>query len=205
MKASPMKYLVLLSSLLLLASMPAHAIKKCQDADGNWHYGDIAVEQCKESKVTTLNKRGFVKDQDEAPLTAEERELEEKKAAEAQKILEQENAIAEERQRVINVYESEEDIDRQRENQLHSVQSSIAVHEDYLKSMENRVSYYDKQLAKVRKQKTIDRINQQREDALIGIEDSKQEIAALELQKKEIISKFDREKEIYREIMAEKR
>ena len=204
MKLFTMKYLVLLSLPFLLLSGPAHAIKKCKDAEGKWHYGDIAVEQCKESKITTLNDRGFIKDQDEAPLTAEQRALEAKDQAEAQKQLDQKNKVEQERQRVINVYESEVDIDRQRDNQLDSVQSSIAVHEDYLKSMDIRVAHYDRQLAKARVQKSIDQINGRRNTALQAIKDSKQEIAALERQKKEIVSKFDREKKVYREIMAEK-
>ena len=204
MKSFTMKYLVLLSLPFLLLSGPAHAIKKCQDAEGNWHYGDIAVEQCKESKITTLNNRGFIKDQDEAPLTAEQRASEAKDQAKVQKVLDQKNEVEQERQRVINVYESEADIDRQRENQLDSVQSSIAVHEDYLKSMDIRVAHYDRQLAKARVQKSIDRINGQRDSALEGIENSTKEIASLELQKKDITAKFDHEKKIYREIMAEK-
>lgn len=204
MKLHPMKYLTLVVFLFTLFSNPVHAIKKCQDSEGRWHYGDIAVVQCKKSKVTTLDDRGFIKDQVEAPLTEEERAQEESDQAAEQKMLDEKNSIEEERQRVINVYESEEDIDRQRENQLNSVQSSIAVHEDYLKSMNVRVAHYDRQLAKARVKKSIEELNVQRASALQGIENSKKEIDMLEQQKKDISTKFYREKKIYREIMAEK-
>jgi len=62
----------------LLIAAPAHAIKKCKDADGKWHYGDIAVRACQQSKITTLNKRGFVKDEKSAPKTDDELKAEAK-------------------------------------------------------------------------------------------------------------------------------
>ena len=30
----------------------AETFKKCQDADGNWHYGDQAAQECELSRIT---------------------------------------------------------------------------------------------------------------------------------------------------------
>ena len=77
---------LLVFSTLLVTALPAFAIKKCQDADGKWHYGDIAVEECENSKITTLTDRGFIKEEEAAPKTEAELRAE----AEEQALMEKE-------------------------------------------------------------------------------------------------------------------
>ena len=66
--------LIFISTVLiaLSISLPAHAIKKCKDAEGKWHYGDKAVRSCQSEKVTTLNDRGFIQSEKDAPKTEAE-------------------------------------------------------------------------------------------------------------------------------------
>ena len=103
---------------VLVFSSPVYAIKKCQDADGRWHYGDVAVAQCNKSKVTTLNDRGFIDAQKDAPKTEEQLQKEKEAQAEIDAEMARKEAIDKERNRVLSIYETEADIDRQRDNQI---------------------------------------------------------------------------------------
>ena len=182
---------------MLVISPTTLAIQKCQDEDGNWHYGDVAVTECENSKVTTLNDRGFITEELQAPKSAEEIEQQEQQIAvdlAEQVRLKQEQ---EERIRVLSIYETEADIDRQRENQLSSVQSNIAVHESYLKSMATRIERLDRQKEATKIVPRKEQYQVDIEQANARVEKSKQELALLQEQKADIIEKFEKEKEIY--------
>lgn len=190
--------IALLVGLMLTLLLPAtsHAIKKCQDADGKWHYGDTAVDECERSKVTTLNNRGFISSEDEAPKTQEELAAEEaslaKERAEEQRI-EEEKA---ERERLLSIYQTEADIDRQLDNQIYSVDSSIAVHKVYLKGMQEKV---DRLKIKKSSQKgsPAERTQGEIDQALTKIKASEEELKQLDEQKKAIQARFAREKELF--------
>ncbi|GHA04087.1 hypothetical protein GCM10008090_11740 [Arenicella chitinivorans] len=193
--------IAVLGGLMLILLLPAtsHAIKKCQDADGNWHYGDTAVDECERSKVTTLNSRGFISSEDEAPKTAEELAAEEaslaKERAEEQRVADEKA----ERERLLSIYQTEADIDRQLDNQIYSVDSSIAVHKVYLKGMKDKVERLTKKKASqngspaARTQGEIDQ-------AKAKIEESEAELKHLDEQKQAIQARFAREKELFRSI-----
>ena len=132
---------------LIIVSPSVHAITKCKDAEGKWHYGDLAVRECEDSKITTLSERGFIIAEKAAPKTDEEllkieKEIEKKQAEDNQRELEDK-----ERQRLLDVYETEDDIDRQRDNQLYSVDSNIAVHNSFLESLNERIVYEEGKFA----------------------------------------------------------
>ena len=55
-------------------------IKKCQDEDGNWHYGDTAAAECSKSKIIEINNQGYKSRVIDAPAT--EQELIARKASE---------------------------------------------------------------------------------------------------------------------------
>ena len=192
-----MKYYALLMIPTLLFANPAFAIKKCKDADGNWHYGDVAVAECENSKITTLNDRGFVTDQEEAPKTEEELEAEKEEREAEEARLAQERAAEEERRRILSIYETEEDIDRQRDNQLNSVQSNIDVHKAYLKSMDTRIARYEEKKAQAKREPSKKDFQIKIDQAKKRVEQSKKELAELVKQKDEIIERFSKEKEIY--------
>jgi len=188
------KLLLSITSLAFLASLtPAHAIKKCQDAEGKWHYGDIAVQQCKKSKVTTLSKRGFIEKEKEAPKTEEQllKEQEELAAAEAEAA--RIRAEEDERIRILSVYETEADIDRQRDNQIKSVEGSMAVHKAYVKSLTGKIERLEKSgvnFRAKRKERHLAEIEAEKKK----IENSKAELKKLEKQKESIMERFDKEK-----------
>ncbi len=194
------KLLLLTTSLALLASLtPAHAIKKCQDAEGKWHYGDIAVQQCKKSKVTTLSKRGFIEKEKEAPKTEEQLLKEEEELAAVEAEAARVRAEEDERIRILSVYETEADIDRQRDNQIKSVEGSMAVHKAYVKSLTGKIERLEKSGANFvgkRKELHVAKIEGEQKK----IENSKSELKKLEKQKESIMARFDKEKRIYREI-----
>ena len=199
-----MKKLILSAvSLILLSSvMPAHAIKKCQDADGKWHYGDIAVNKCKRSKVTTLNDRGFIEKEREAPKTPQQIQKEKNELAAKEAKAAKLQAKEDERNRILSIYETEADIDRQRDNQIQSVEGSIAVHKAYLKAMTAKIERLEKKgvdYKGVRKERNLAEIS----DAQSRISVSTTELEQLAKQKKDIMMRFDDEKRIYREIKSE--
>lgn len=190
-------FLVCISIFMLFFSQQSFAIKKCKDADGNWHYGDVAVTECENSKVTTLNNRGFITGQEEAPKTEEELLVEQQKIeaeqAEKKRILQE----REERLRILSIYETEDDIDRQRDNQVSSVEGNIAVHKAYLKSMDVRVERLKQQHTETKGKRQKEKLQTEIDQATARIEKSKKELAGLEEQKTNIIEKFKKEKELY--------
>lgn len=192
----------LVMALLMLSTTTAFAIKKCQDAEGNWHYGDTAVDECERSKVTTLDKRGFIRGENEAPKTEEEMAIEE--ASRAQELAEEKRVAdeKEERNRLLSVYQSEADIDRQLDNQIYSVDSNIAVHNVYLKGMASKVARLKERQA-VQNKTVAQKTQVEIEAAEKKIVESKKELEALEVQKKQIQQRFKREKELFRSIKEE--
>ncbi len=191
----------LLLAGLLSVSFNVLAIQKCKDAEGNWHYGDNAQENCADTEVTNLDKRGFIKDRIDAPKTEEEllleQEAKEKEAEELAK-LEAEKA---ERERVLSIYEREEDIDRQRDNKLASVDGNIRVHKAYLKQMDKKVERITNKL------KTANKYNKEKFETELAaskerIKEFSVELERLELQKKAIAERFANEKTLYREYSA---
>lgn len=194
-----MKLLVSVSFFLaiLLTSAPSWAIKKCQDSEGKWHYGDTAVAECENAKITTLTQRGFVKSEEDAPKTAEQIQAEEEEVALLEQEREEKLAAEEEKRRILSIYETEEDIDRQRDNQVRSVQSNIDVHESYLKNMEKRVARYESQLAETENKNTKKGLEDKIVDAKKRMKEYAEQLVSLGEQKKEILDRFKQERATY--------
>jgi hypothetical protein len=181
-------------------SSSAFAIKKCQDSEGKWHYGDIAERACQNSKITTLNKTGVIKEEQAAPVTDEERVIE--KQAQEEALAEEQRLRDEEleRSRILSIYETEADIDRQRDNQLYSVQSNIDVHDSYLKTMSTRITRQEAKLKQTKPKKRKEQIAKTIETSKANVKAYTEQLAKLEQQKKDIVAKFEKEKELYREL-----
>ena len=186
-------------AMLLLFSTSANAIKKCQDAEGRWHYGDVAVRACENSKVTTLSKSGFVKAEKEAPKTQQEIEVDQQELVRLEKERLEKEELENERVRILTVYESEEDIDRQRESRLATLDNSIAIHNTYINRLKEHIAFDKKKLDKITNPVI-------KENALTAISDkekivdeSVKEIEVLESQRDAINKQFDMEKEIFNE------
>jgi hypothetical protein len=100
-------------------------IKKCQDTQGKWHYGDRAAEECERSKIIELSNRGVKRGVVKAPPTAEELKEREKHQVE----LEQERKQAEEQarrdQQLLATYGHEQDIKYIRDRKLAQIEYTI--------------------------------------------------------------------------------
>ncbi|MBI5611577.1 MAG: hypothetical protein HY942_00695 [Gammaproteobacteria bacterium] len=115
-------------------------IKKCQDASGKWHYGDTADEECSQSKVIEINKRGIETKEIAAPLTADERQARELEQAEKEK----EAALAAERKRkdkiLLSTYTSEADITAMRDRKLSEIDVQIRGSQATLKNQQDALA-----------------------------------------------------------------
>ena len=190
----------MLAGLGAMASTNAWAIKKCQDSEGKWHYGDFAVQECNQSKITTLDERGIVKEEREAPLTDEEKEAQADALRLENERIAKEEAEREERNRILSIYETEADIERQRDNQLYSVQSNLDVTKAYIKSLKDRQARNKVRTAAI----TNTVLKQKAEADDLELKDkivsAEKQVLDLTQQKKSVEEKFERELELYREL-----
>ena len=104
-------------------------ITKCQDADGNWHYGDFAAEACaQDSKITEIDQRGIQVRETDAPPT--QQEIDARKKAEEQARLEAERE-AEQRRRdnqLLQTYDSAAAIEEARDARLDALDREMESH-----------------------------------------------------------------------------
>jgi len=134
--------LALLLSLLIVAPIStslADTIKKCQDAEGRWHYGDTAAEECARTGITEINVEGYKVKEQAAPKT--EAELDAQRQAEAKAEAEQQAREKQqaEQQRVLTVYETEENLIRARDQRIEYINNTIKLNNEMLtKLAENR-------------------------------------------------------------------
>lgn len=118
-----------LGLLLLAGAVQAQSITKCQDAEGNWHYGDFASTACAEqSTITEIDERGQLVRESEAPPT--EDELAAEKAAEEQELeeVERRSQQAAEDRRLLQTYDSAEAIIGARDKRLAAVEQELESH-----------------------------------------------------------------------------
>ncbi|MHB8742260.1 MAG: hypothetical protein ACYC9L_03965 [Sulfuricaulis sp.] len=133
-------YTLALAWGLSLLAVGSHAdtsltIKKCQDATGQWHYGDNAADECAQSKVTVMTDEGVTQKVIAAPLTAQE--LKEHQAQ--QKVEEMKQQQADDQAKkdalLLSTYGSDEDITYIRDRKIAQVETMIQASEDTLKSL----------------------------------------------------------------------
>jgi len=145
--------------LALLAAGPALAadakgarIKKCQDAQGRWHYGDEAADACAQSKVIELDTRGIKRNVIDAPLTEAELKARAAGLEEAEKA----KKLAEQQKRrddqLLATYAVEDDLILSRDRKLADIDTQIKSSESTLASL----------------QKSLDRIRAQAADEQRG-------------------------------------
>ena len=124
--------LVLAAVCATLGAAPAESaktIKKCQDEDGKWHYGDQAAEVCARSRITEINDRGLTVD--EIPSVDEiEAARQQEEAERSVEIRAREQKVKD--QRVLAMYDSEQAIVYSRDQRLSSIDNYIAIHTELL-------------------------------------------------------------------------
>ena len=102
---------ILLSLFLVLPVSADTTIKKCQDAEGKWHYGDHAAFECEQSaRVTEIDEEGQKVREIDAPPTQEE--LDAKLRAEEQMSEQEESEAVQARldQRLLVTYDNPDSI-----------------------------------------------------------------------------------------------
>lgn len=191
-----------LSPAVLFFSVSAHAISKCQDADGKWHYGDNAASICGDARITIIDDRGRKIDEVPPPMTVEEfnaLEAEEKrKAAE-----ERENAKRElEKRRILAIYPREESIIRARDERLKGMDNNIRVQEALLDDMR-----LDMKVLESKKVPEDPKARAKRESQLNSQQESidayYQAITRLRREREQTSEKYERILSEFRELTAE--
>ncbi len=137
-------------SLALLGANGAWAqsstIQKCQDAEGNWHYGDYAADACAQSVIETMDSEtGLKVDEQGLPPTQEELKAQEaaKAQAEADKTRQREQRARE--NRILAVYESEEQIISARDERIEAINNSIEFNNTMQARLEERLAGFEEQ------------------------------------------------------------
>ncbi|MFQ5760609.1 MAG: hypothetical protein ACE5HM_06515, partial [Acidiferrobacterales bacterium] len=128
-------------------TVEAAKIKKCKDAQGKWHYGDQAAEECERSKIIELSGEGIKTQEIRAPATEEElaaRELE-KAEMEAAKKREAEQAKID--RQLLATYGHEDDIIYIRDRKLVQIESTIAAATATLKPLRAALVRMEKEAA----------------------------------------------------------
>ncbi len=132
------KHTILVTWFLIagLCSLPAIAdsgftIEKCQDANGEWHYGDTADVDCAKSKIIEINNSGVETKEIAGPLTAAQ--LKERAAQQA--AAKKQEKQAEKDQLLRSMYASESDITYVRDRKIADVESQIRASEETVKSL----------------------------------------------------------------------
>jgi len=194
---------------VLLAAAPAFAadtkqmrIKKCRDAQGNWHYGDRADEECARSKVIELDQRGVKRKEIAAPLTESElkareanREaMEEKKRREAEQKKRDEQLLAS--------YTHEDDIVYISKRKTAEIDAQISSAEETLKSLHKSEERLQKQAAD--EQRISKKLSPRTQEALTSnksqIQLQEGKIRDMKAEQQRLITKYQADLERFREL-----
>jgi predicted RNase H-like nuclease (RuvC/YqgF family) len=180
----------LAAALVLAGAVHAQTITKCQDAEGNWHYGDFAAEVCDEqSTITEIDERGLKVDETDAPPTQDELDArkteDDRESQEAERLARQ---VAED-QRLLQTYDSDEAIIRARDQRVTALEQELESHRMFRQALVDE------------KQDTPVETNEQRAaDLNEQIEQYDTAIQRLEEQRREVIEEYDQELERYRKL-----
>jgi hypothetical protein len=207
-----MQLLALVPLVVLLVSAGALAasgekstttIRKCQDAQGRWHFGDFAAEECEHSKVIEMSTQGVKKKEIAAPLTAEQLKQQEEQHAES----ERERLRAEERKRrdevLLSSYGTESDIAYVRDRKLAQIEAAIQASEGTLTPLRTVLARMEKQLEEETKrgdQKAIKQTTQSIKQTQEQIARHEATIAAKKAEQIAVRKQYEEELARYREL-----
>jgi len=181
--ASALAVIVLSAS----ASMPvaaAESIKKCQDAEGNWHYGDFADLACADSVVDELSETGTKVGEDLPPPSEEELRRKEEMA---KAIDEQKQFSVEQRKRdleVVRIYGSEDTIIATRDRKIAAIDNNINVTEQIKAGTV-------KDINKLLKMKQSNKVKKLLEEREVAVESYDRVIRHNRTEKEKLVAKYD--------------
>jgi hypothetical protein len=137
MRNTPFLLAVVLTLGLAAPTVGVHAakIKKCQDAEGKWHYGDRAAEACERSKIIELSNQGLRTKVIDAPMTEEELQNRANDQAEAEAERKRAAEQARRDRQLLATYGHENDIIFIRDRKLEQIESTIAATTETVKPL----------------------------------------------------------------------
>ena len=194
-------YALLLTVLLNAGQVGlAQTIKKCQDADGKWHYGDFTAEGCAQSKITEINTQGIKIKESQAPASAEQLEVER-----ATKARQAEQQADEEEQRrkdanLLVTFESEQSVIQARDDRYLALARELVALERLqtrLKSQRDLLEQ-DRQASTGREQARLEGELVTLDDQLIQYQAS---LADKQAQRRQVGEKYDKFLADYRAII----
>ena len=138
---------LLMLALGLCTAAEAGSIKKCQDSEGRWHYGDRAAELCDQSKIIEMSGSGTKTGEIAAPPTEGELAERERQRVEAKRQRKLEEEQARRDALLLSTYGHENDILYVRDRKLEQTESSISASKETLKSLRATLERLEKQAA----------------------------------------------------------
>ncbi len=114
---------------------PGFVIKKCRDANGEWHYGDTAGRACAHSKVIEITNSGVKTKELAAPLTPTQLKEHAATLAKTEKATQKVRAQARKDRILLSMYASENDITYVRDRKISDIKGLIEGEKDTLKSL----------------------------------------------------------------------
>jgi len=189
-------------SIIAVFSNTASAISKCKDANGKWIYGDSVEHLCKKSEVTKMNGRAVVKKKLAPEKTPEQIEADKNKLT-PEEIAQEKQREKIEKKRILQSYESEEYLEKVRQQKIASYESRKSQYSDYLTYLNKR-----KEIFELRKGESLATFQKVQLDKDIAknesdIEKTKQGQSKIDASIKTINEQYDAELELYRKYTAE--
>lgn len=167
-------------------------ISKCQDKDGKWHYGNGNLHLCSEkSKITTISDNGIRISQVPPVKTFAQIEAEKKEKKEAEAALKKARKERIEKNRILMVYQTEEDIENDREGKLKSLKQKRKQHEQYVYSLKKQSEQFDKKKAATKNVAVKKVFDTKKADVAKKIEKSTKRIQSLDTDVIALNKEFD--------------
>ena len=204
--------LSLLVGTVLAAAGGAQAttIKKCQDASGKWHYGDYAAQECAASRITEMDQRGLKVKEHEVPPTKEE--IEAQKQSKLRQRQEQQRAAEQRRAEnlLLNTYDSEQSIERTRDQKLAAIDKAVKHDEYYLAKLQTNLNKLEKGQVKKKNKKngakdSADNTRQQIDALREQVLDYERAIESRMRERDRIMTLYNQQLDRYREILKRRR
>lgn len=125
-------------------------IKKCQDAEGKWHYGDTAAEECARSQVIELSGQGIKRREIKAPATEEQLESHARQRAEAEEAARRAEDQARRDEQLLATYGHEDDIIYIRDRKLAQIEATVGATEQTVQPLRAALSRMQAEADKIK-------------------------------------------------------
>lgn len=184
-------------------SKGSSTIKKCKDAQGRWHFGDRAADECERSKVIEMSTQGTKRGEIAAPPTAAELKAQDARAQQAEQ--EQQKALEQQRRDdvLLSSYGVEQDIIYVRDRKLAQVENAIKTSEGTLAPLRAVLKRMEDQLADETKRgdkAAIAQTTKSVQQTKAQIARHEETIAAKRVEQATIRKQYDQELARYREL-----